>query len=386
MNRESLNCGYYVCSVIGNELNKRTDIKLNNNLENNLVSDFIDKHHLGSIIGSIAQNNEILSSQFSQYVNSVNDALFRQMKFDIMCEKISAEFSKKKIRHMVLKGSELGRFYPDYILRTSSDIDFFVDKKNIKDACDILEKAEFTPGNINEKSEYQYFKQPRYNIELHTILEGFSKKQKRTLLSLADNANKVKDYRYRLTDSDCYIQTLFHLYKHFVLSGVGVRMFLDVYVLSKNAKIDFEYADNILSELGILDFSKVVSQINDVLFGDKTADDELKEVIDFIFNSGIYGSVSTNLHLDRINRDIKDISKLKHLSDNYGLSFQKMKKRYPVLIKAPYLYPFSFIHRFFYGIIHKRDAIKNDIKVKKSISHKRIEKYERVFKIARIIK
>ena len=134
MNKELLNCGYYVCSIIGNTLNNNTDIKEYNHPDNELVSNFIQKHHIGSIIGCCIQNSDKFNSLFSQYTDSINDALFRKMKFDIMRDKISADLSDKKIRHIILKGSEIERFYPDFVVRTTSDIDFYIDKRDIKDA------------------------------------------------------------------------------------------------------------------------------------------------------------------------------------------------------------------------------------------------------------
>ena len=80
-------------------------------------------------------------------------------------------------------------------------------------------------------------------------MEGFSDKQIEILLSLCDNAVKIRGERYELTDSDAYIYSMFHLYKHFVYSGVGVRMFLDNYLIEKNGDIYFSYVEKIFKKL-----------------------------------------------------------------------------------------------------------------------------------------
>ncbi|MBQ8539793.1 MAG: nucleotidyltransferase family protein, partial [Ruminococcus sp.] len=267
----------------------------------------------------------------------------------------------------------------------SNDIDIYVDKLQIKDAITAMLSEGFTvKSEDNNKGEYGLKKEPRYYVELHTNFEGFSKKQKEILLNFADNANKVSGERYELTDSDNYIYTLFHLYKHFVNSGVGVRMFLDVYLIKKNAGIDFDYVNPILKELDIDGFAVVVDEIGKVLFEGETPSDDLRKVVEFVFDSGIFGTVYNNQHLRKINTGTQHLTKAQRLKMNYGIGFHAMKKRYPILKKLPILYPFSFIHRFFYGLIHKRKVLSDAINAQKSLSADKVDEYKKIFEIAKI--
>ena len=161
-------------------------------------------------------------------------------------------------------------------------------------------------------------------------------------------------------------------------------MFLDIYLVQKNTSLDFGYIATKLKALGINKFAETVTEINCCLFENKKADDELKEVIEFIFNSGTFGKTSSNIHLKEINSEMIYESNLEKFKIDNGLGFISMKKRYPILKKLPFLYPISFIHRFFYGIIHKRDVIKNTKDSKNFISKDRVNNYKKIFDIMKI--
>lgn len=385
MNEKPLNCGYCLCKVIGDAVNfSPLSIKLNND-DAELIKAFAKKHSIESILGCVLENSDILFEK-DLLKNEAQNIWFRQMKFDIMLDKISEELSQKKIKHIILKGKEIQRFYPQNIIRNSTDIDIYVNKNDISSAVAVMERLGFSFGRRFKEDEYKFIKEPRYNVEIHISLEGFNNKQKKILLSLCENALPVDKFRYRLTDSDCYIYTLFHLYKHFINSGVGVRMFLDLYLIKKHAVIDKDYVETILHKLGILEFSKVVDEINEILFNGKVADNELEEVIEFIFQSGVFGNVKTNYHLAHINNELKGLTRFQRFVQDYGVSYNAMKIRYPILEKAPFLYPFSFIHRLYYGMKYKKQAIKNNKDLRKSVSSERIQEYERIFKTAKILK
>ena len=161
-------------------------------------------------------------------------------------------------------------------------------------------------------------------------------------------------------------------------------MFLDIYLINKNSKLDFEYINKKLKALDIYDFANVVTKFNESLFEGKEADDELKAVIAFIFDSGTFGKVSSDLHLKQINKKEKHTNKIEEFVVDNCLDFNSMKKRYPILKKCPLLYPFSFIHRFFYGITHKRNVLKEAQETKNSISKDKVDQYEKIFNTLKI--
>jgi len=382
--------GYIVCKAIGDVVNNKQNIPIKCKTPDDLDSRiaFLEAHNLITLFDFIVDKKDFEAflsvDKRTELTDIIKQAVFKQIKYDLMSDSISNVFCASGIRHIVLKGSQLKKYYPANIVRTSNDIDIYVEKSDINIAQRVLQREGFELDGIYQNQEFRYKKEPRYYIELHTNMEGFSKEQKRILKGLADNATKTLGKRYELNDNDCYIYTLFHLYKHFVQSGVGVRMFLDVYLIRKNSELDFDYINPVLKKLCVDGFETVITVMNSCMFEGKEVNDELKDVIEFVFDSGIFGKVSSNLHLRRINDNLKYQNSFERFKVDKGLSFSSMKKRYPVLVRYPFLYPFSFVHRFFYGIIYKRDVLKNSHNSKELISKERVDRYKKIFETAQI--
>ena len=390
MDKTYIKQGYIVCKTIGDAVNsKDATIPETQSLEDfeNCIR-FIERHNLVTLYDYATDKMDFGAytgyEKYDGTPRSTQYAIFKQISYDLMSERISKRFTENKIKHIILKGSQLKKFYPKNVIRTSNDIDIYVDKCQVEKANEVMLSEGFSFESNHKNEEFAYKKEPRYYVELHTNLEGFSDKQKEILLSFTNNALKADGERYELTDSDCYIYTLFHLYKHFVNSGVGVRMFFDIYLIKKNGNIDLDYVNPILKKLDIDGFAKVVDEVSLVLFEGKEERDDIRKVVEFVFYSGIFGNKYTNLHLSKINTGTQHISKAQRFKMNYGLGFHAMKKRYPILKKLPFLYPFSFIHRFFYGLVHKRDVLKSAVETKKSISSDKVDEYKEIFKIAKI--
>ena len=386
MDNNYIKNGYILCKDIGDIVN----CKQNNATACNTVDDlknrisFLQSHNLITFFDFVIDKEQVISyfgtENYNVLCENVKQKIFRQFKNDLMSDNISHQLQKNDVENIILKGSSYKKFYPENIVRTSTDIDIYVNQKDITKAGEVLNDNGFTFVKVYKNKEYSYKKEPRYYIELHTDMDGFNKTQKSLLNSLTDGCSR----RNTLTDNDSYIYALFHLYKHFVTSGAGVRMFLDIYLIKKNSKLNFEYINKKLKALDIYDFANVVTKINESLFEGKEADDDLKAVIAFIFDSGTFGKVSSDLHLKQINKKAKHTNKIEEFVVDNCLDFNSMKKRYPILKKCPLLYPFSFIHRFFYGITHKRNVLKEAQETKNSISKDKVDQYEKIFNTLKI--
>ena len=392
MNNAYIENGYVICKALGDAMNGKVNSveKCRDKEDVECRLKFLKAHNLLTFYDFVIDKNDVefyLGKDKSKlFSDKVKKAVFKQMKLEMKSDTISARLRESSVKHLILKGITLKRFYPKNIVRTSTDIDIYVDESDLSVADEVLKNLGFTfEGRYNE-CDYNYIKEPRYKVEVHSSMDGYTKEQKHTLKQLADKTLENNCDVCSLSDDDTYIYIVFHLYKHFVQSGAGVRMLLDIHLMRKNANLDFSYISPILCELGIDGFEEVMSKICRVLFENEEADDELKDVVEFIFDSGAFGKVSNYRHLSKINLTQTYRSKTKQMSLAYGLSFKAMKERYPVLKKAPVLYPFSFIHRFIYGVFHRRDVLKKEYIQQKSISKSRIKDYEKIFITTKIEK
>lgn len=390
MNNTYIENGYIICKALGDAVNKKVNTVEKCKSEDDLKCRlrFLKAHNLLTFLSFVVDKEDISfylgEEKCRELESKVNKAVFKQLKVELMSDTISEKLSNSDVNHLILKGTTLKKYYPKNIVRTSTDIDIYVDESDVALADVALKNLGFSFEQLYKESDYKYVKSPRYNVEVHTLMEGFTDTQKKVLKDLAESTFKTDEKAHRLSDNDTYIHLVFHLYKHFVNSGAGVRMLLDLYLMRKNADLDFSYIKDVLQKLGVDGFEEVMSRICLVLFENEEADEDVKDVIAFIFDSGAFGKVSNLWHLSKINEKQTNETKSQLLSSAYGLDLDAMKVRYPILIKYPVLYPFSFIHRFFYGIIHRRDVLKNAAKAQKNISSDRVDEYRKIFITARI--
>lgn len=383
MNEKLMKCGYDICRIIGNSINNKNICNYSELPSEDMILYFAESHNLVSLVGSSLKLADLNNPEFSKLFQKSNSAVFKQMKADILSERISKLFSTAKIRHIILKGTQLQQFYPENMIRTSNDIDIYISPSQSELACEILKTENFEFISLNNE-DIEFKKEPRYYFEIHTSMGGFTDKHKKILQKLADNAENVENFRFALNQSDCYIYTLYHLYKHFVISGAGVRMFLDMYMLEKADKLDNNYIDNILKKLGIYQFDKTVRKVNRVLFENEKPTEELSEVIEFIFKSGTFGQSSTQKAMKHINNNAIKKNKINKLMNEFGFDFNSMKNRYPVLSKFPLLFPFCCIYRCISGIIFRHNIAQKAVKEYYNVSDSEILQLERILKISGI--
>lgn len=374
MNRNYIDCGYYVTKLISDALTLKQNNPVPDVKYPDILYSFCKNHKLQTILCSLLSRD---TKGCEKLIKESKALILAQTKRAMECDRLSKKLDDAAVSHIVQKGTTLQKFYPSHIVRDSSDIDLYVPHSVVDKAKDVIESDGYSLHKVNQENEFCYLKEPRYYVELHTKLSGFNDKQKAIFNSIAEKT--ISQNLHSMSDSDSYITTLFHLYKHLILSGVGVRMFLDVYLIKQHGELDREYVESTLDALGILCFEKAVSDINAVLFEGKAPNDKQRDVIEFIFESGIYGTFDMHNNLTKINGAATAVSKKHKFSDDNGISYSAMSKRYPLLKTAPYLYPFSFVHRFFYGITNRRDSLKKASMVKKSISQDKVSRYKEIF-------
>lgn len=377
MNDRSFACGLSVCRALGQALTARPITAALPDADNTAA--FAKTHALTSLLAGILPQDDA----YAPLRDAAKAAAFKQIKTDALEAALSRRLSECGIRHIILKGSQLQRFYPANAVRSASDIDIYIDRKVQRDAAHVLQNDGFTVIS-QTKYDIGFQKPPRYHVELHLTMDGFTKKQQAILGALADNAQPIDGCRYALCDNDCYIYTLFHLYKHFVIAGAGVRMFLDCYMMKQSAQLDSDYINRKLQELGIARFADTVDAVNRVLFEGESPSCEIEKVIAFVFYSRAYGVQSVHLALASLARPITKQSRFSRFITEYCFDIPSMALRYPVLERCVILYPFCCLHRVIHGMIFKKAVLK-DAAVRERLAKSRLSTIEQVMTIAGVL-
>ena len=186
------------------------------------------------------------------------------MLLDAEREAILAELEREKIRHMPLKGVIIKELYPKIGLREMTDNDILFDEAKREHVRDIFRARGYdVKYYCMNRTHDVYIKEPVYNYEMHVsllrplslgddILEFFDGALDRSL------PDSDFEYRCHMSDDDFYLFMKVHEYKHYVLSGTGLRLFADTFVYLRvyEDKLNFEYIDGLLEKMGISDYER----------------------------------------------------------------------------------------------------------------------------------
>ena len=140
--------------------------------------------------------------------------------------------------HVVLmKGFVAGMCYASPECRTSADSDVLVDPKDEDRACDFFEQEGSTVQRRAATGHHDVARHPQLGIvELHVqlydeIMEDawFDQMDGSEYINEPHRLIRTEDGDfYTLGDTDHLIFLSLHMIKHFILSGMGIRMMLDV--------------------------------------------------------------------------------------------------------------------------------------------------------------
>lgn len=308
----------------------------------------IDKDKLNSLEASYAAN------------------IKKGIGFDKERKELYQYLTDNKINYLPLKGIILNNYYPDAYAREYADNDIMFDDDKTDIVKQFFVDRDYQVDLFKTYNHDTYTKKPFYNFEMHRALFYESKENEKFIPYFANilNRSPIKEgYEHYLTNEDFYIYFTAHSYKHYRASGCGLRTLIDYYVFLKNNKIDFDYINQELVKIDLLEFSNNISSLSLKVFDNEPLNQDEEEMLLFIASSGTYGTIE-----HRVERGIKEKGKFKYLWSRVfpPLSFYKMF--YPRAYKSKVLIPFAWFYRLIKSpkkaskelkIISKQKKVKN---------------------------
>lgn len=305
----------------------------------------------------------------------VNQTIARSVKRIFAANELIAEFEKREIKLCVMKGFIVREFYPVPELRTFGDIDFLIEKGNEVAVVSVMSAL----GYSREAGEEHVmsFKKGLEYYEFHTSLaedDAFDESVQYLIDSAWSKAKPYGTYKniYEFEDEYHLFYLIFHIAKHFRVSGAGVRMFSDIAVfVNEKATLDYDKLSEYLISCNMMLFAKNVFAICEKWFDMKNPIDaeyvmpnELlyEEIAEFVLSGGTFGFCGSSLETSEIrremdNKDSKNAEK-RTLFRFFFPTYEKMKKRYPFIEGKKFLLPVTYIMRFFGNIFKPRRAKK----------------------------
>ena len=304
---------------------------------------------------------------------------------------------------LVVKGVICQSLYPRAILRTSVDNDLYVPNEQFKACHQFLADYGLVQDdpdtNIDTSHEISYHcEKPPLYIELHRSLfpddsEAYGSFN-RFFEHAAENSIRVQvdDTSVRTLDPTDHLLYLFlHAFKHFLHSGIGIRLVCDIGVFADHyhAEIDWKYIKDSLAGIHALDYARALfkivdkylitdaAYITDIRDWDILAVDEEPLLID-ILDSGVHGASSlSRLHSSNITLNaVTEGRNTGGVLHSIFLPLKSMEGRYPYLKTIPILLPVAWTQRILGYLKEAKQSSSDDMLESIRIGDERIKLLE----------
>lgn len=226
-----------------------------------------------------------LNMEVTEYINNKQCAA-----------KITEKLNDSQIKHLIIKGSTIARYYPQEELRRAGDIDLLIssaDKEKVKDILLSMGAKYF----YEQSDEYvDFYKIGKVPIEVHSkIVSGVKFSKNKIYENFSSNAYNsatcIENYTYEMNCTYAYVYAVFHAAKHFYKGGCGIRMIADMWLMKKSLdKDNIKEVSDILEIMGLSAFEKKVFCVGEKWFEDRNLPiDNFEYIENYIITGGLFG-------------------------------------------------------------------------------------------------
>lgn len=287
-------------------------------------------------------NDEISKDLNRQQVLAVT----RNERITLDQKKISDALERAGIDFLPLKGAVIREYYPEPFMRTSGDIDIFIEHDRLDDVKRVfLEELSYKEGGewINEKS---FFSKYNTHIEVHFFIErdeSSKAPEKKVLYDAWRHAytKEGKKHEKALPWEYFYLYHIVHMVKHFSGGGCGIKPYIDLFILNNIIGIDKKKRDALLKKYKLLDFSNHSDYLSDVWFSDSVHNDLTLKMQFYIVNGGVFGSLENKVTFRRTKK-----GRFGYILSLIFIRYGRFKYKYPIVIKYKILYPFVQVYHW----------------------------------------
>lgn len=262
-------------------------------------------------------------------------------------ERMNRRIKEKGIFFAGLKGCMLRSLYPVPELRTMGDFDILIKKEELPDIKQIFTSAGYTVQN-----DYTGIICSKKNI-VWEIFYSLGEEFKNN----TDKWDKLfREGIAEINGISCPDSTLFFLHlivhtgKHYTTVGAGVRNLCDITLFLNKYKdsIDFDFVEKACREQGFYKlYCHIINASHIWLDADteniSTVDTDAEGFVEYMLLYGIYGKNGNSILPQLTKNENKDESVVKKL---FFPNIKSLEHRYKYLVKAPFLLPAAWFHRF----------------------------------------
>lgn len=203
---------------------------------------------------------------------------------------VSSVLNGKEIPYIPLKGAVLRWLYPAPELRTSCDLDVLVREDELDRAVQALETgAGF--NNLGRAYHDISMANKHVHLELHFSIKENIENVDALLCRAWDYAAPTGEgSRWTFTPEFQLFHVIAHMSYHFLHGGLGIRPFLDLWLLRHKTQYDEETVRQMCSSCGILTFYEQCCALSEVWLGGAAHMETTEMLESFCLSGGVFGS------------------------------------------------------------------------------------------------
>lgn len=315
------------------------------------------RHMLASAVAFALESAGVHSEDF---VLEQAKAVRKMAIMDAEQVQILNRFEEAGIWYLPLKGAVLKSLYPAYGMRQMSDRDILVDPARMADVRTIMEELGFTTEKYGKHHHDCYVKPPVSSFEMHHHLFGGMQGKKINDYYADIKSRLLKDkgnaYGWHFSPEDFYVHMTAHEYKHHVGGGTGLRSLLDTYVYLKNSSLNMDHVAAEIEKLGITAFEQENRVLAQALFNGKEMTEAEQNLLHRFIRSGTYGSQEFTAE-----NQLAEKGRWKYFLARLTLPYDVMRDAFPVLKKAPFLYPVVWVYRLVAAVFLRGGNVKQQV-------------------------
>ena len=289
--------------------------------------------------------------------------------FDKEKKAVLEKMEENGIWYMPLKGALVKDLYPKYGMREFSDHDILFEPARRDDVREIMLGLGFTEGKEKDGKHDHYYKNPVLNFEMHWLL--FEAAFDRAIAEYYSNVKEwlIKDpdnlFGWHFTPEDFYVFILAHAYKHYSISGTGLRSLLDVYVILKKTSPDMKKVTGELEKLGVSEFESHFRSLSLDLFNGKELTEDELEMLVYIVSSGTYGTVQHSVGNKISKAGGGKSGKWRYIFNRIFPTMEQIENYNTFFYRHKILLPFLLPFRLLRGVFKRRARLTAELKALK---------------------
>ncbi len=272
-------------------------------------------------------------------------SVYRYERMQYELTQMSALLEQEHICFIPLKGAVMRQYYPEPWMRTSCDVDILVHREDLERAREAL--AAKLHYRLDAESTYDVAlnSESGVHLELHYSLldQEEDSPAKACLMEVWSNAAAGKGgYAYELSDAMFYTYHIYHMAKHIILGGCGVRPLLDTWILNHRASFDPAKRLELLRQSGLDIFAAQAEALSEVWFTGAPHTELTAQLQDYILQAGVYGNLRNKVAVQQVRQG----GKIRYLLSRIWMPYHILCLHYPSLNGRKWLLPFYEIRRW----------------------------------------